>query len=96
MDGPPPAPLTVIESCVMKHVTPVHASFHCVKPMHINVRVACRFCAFLSGSFLAILVCLSIYDEDFLQVHITQDRSVFWYIGVHPSSFPFLLFGLSS
>eukprot|EP01134_Creolimax_fragrantissima_P004268 CFRG4268T1 len=44
--------------------------------------VLARFVAFISGACVAILMVLTVIDEDFLNVHLTPDRSVLWYIGV--------------
>lgn len=42
-----------------------------------------RFIAFVSGAFAGVLVLFSLIDPDaFLHFEITQDRSVFFYIGL--------------
>jgi hypothetical protein len=45
--------------------------------------VACRFVAFVSGSFVAVLLLFTIVDPDaFLHFDITQGRTVLFYLGV--------------
>ncbi|KJE90584.1 hypothetical protein CAOG_01880 [Capsaspora owczarzaki ATCC 30864] len=42
-----------------------------------------RFIAFVLGAFAAIIIAVSIYNEDFLlQVHLVEGRSMFWVLGV--------------
>eukprot|EP00127_Corallochytrium_limacisporum_P004495 Clim_evm22s165 gene=Clim_evmTU22s165 len=41
-----------------------------------------NFTVFISGSFVALLTIGGIYDENFLTMHITEGRTVLWYLGV--------------
>ncbi|KNC69441.1 hypothetical protein SARC_18049, partial [Sphaeroforma arctica JP610] len=41
-----------------------------------QMAVLARFVSFIAGSFVAVLMVLTLIDEDFLNVHVTPDRSV--------------------
>lgn len=41
-----------------------------------------RFIAFVCGTILAVLLSLSMIDEDFLHIHIYHDKTSIWFIGI--------------
>lgn len=47
---------------------------------NIFLTIVLKFITFISGSFIAILLCLTFYNEQFTHVIISHDRSVLWYI----------------
>lgn len=44
--------------------------------------VLARFLAFICGMILVIFLGLSIIDEDFLYIHIFEDKTILWFVGV--------------
>lgn len=44
--------------------------------------ILARFLAFVCGTILVTFLALSIIDEDYLYVHIFEDKTILWFIGV--------------
>lgn len=46
------------------------------------INIIARFIAFICGTVLVTLLSFSIIDEDFLHIHIYQDKTAVWFIGI--------------
>lgn len=60
----------------------IYANLYINSFNHELQTIFARFITFVCSIFLVIPFVLSIIDEDFLYVHVTHDKTVFWFMGV--------------